>query len=134
MVKGKWDESDEVPVRVHSTSMLGDVFQITNFGKGPMLHAAMKKMDEIGFGVIVYLNKLRQGGGVLDELKAYKNLRGSDQTVPTRMDSKDYGIGAQIIRQLGVKNCHVLTNTPRTLGPIGYGLTITKTSSLDLGE
>ena len=48
---------------MHSTSMLGDVFQITDFGKGPMLHAAMKKMDDIGCGVLVYLNKLRQGGG-----------------------------------------------------------------------
>jgi len=65
-------------------------------------------------------------------LAAYKSLQGSDQSVPNRMDSKDYGIGAQIIRQLGVRNCHVLTNTPRTLGPIGYGLTITNTSSLDL--
>ena len=97
-----------------------------------MLHAAMKKMDTIGHGVIVYLNKLRQGGGILDELSAYKALQGSGHSVPKRMDSKDYGIGAQIIRQLGVRNCHVLTNTPRTLGPIGYGLTITNTSRLDL--
>ena len=58
-----------------STSMLGDVFQITDFGKGPMLHAAMKKMDDIGCGVLVYLNKLRQGGGILDELTAYKRIQ-----------------------------------------------------------
>ena len=132
LVKGSWNENDEVPVRVHSTSMLGDVFQITDFGKGPMLHAAMKKMDEIGCGVLVYLNKLRQGGGILDELTAYERIQNTDQKVPQRMDTKDYGIGAQIIRQLGVRNCHVLTNTERTLGPIGYGLTITKTSGLDL--
>ena len=132
LVKGTWEENDEVPVRVHSTSMLGDVFQITDFGKGPMLHAAMKKMDDIGCGVLVYLNKLRQGGGILDELTAYKRIQESDQSAPARMDTKDYGIGAQIIRQLGVRNCHVLTNTERTLGPIGYGLTITKTSGLNL--
>ena len=63
LVKGTWEENDEVPVRVHSSSMLGDVFQITDFGKGPMLHAAMKKMDEIGCGVLVYLNKLRPRRG-----------------------------------------------------------------------
>ena len=132
LVKGTWEENDEVPVRVHSSSMLGDVFQITDFGKGPMLHAAMKKMDEIGCGVLVYLNKLRQGGGILDELNAYERIQHSGQKAPARMDTKDYGIGAQIVRQLGVRNCHVLTNTERTLGPIGYGLTITKTSGLEL--
>ena len=103
LVKGTWEENDEVPVRVHSTSMLGDVFQITDFGKGPMLHAAMKKMDDIGCGVLVYLNKLRQGGGILDELTAYKRIQESAQSSPVRMDTKDYGIGAQIIQL--ARNC-----------------------------
>ncbi|MGA0434357.1 MAG: 3,4-dihydroxy-2-butanone-4-phosphate synthase [Flavobacteriales bacterium] len=130
LVKGAWDINDEVPLRVHSTSMVGDVFQITDFGKGPMLHAAMQKIDEIGHGAIIYINKLRKGGGILDELKAYNKLKGTDRSFENKMDAKDYGIGAQIIRQLGIQKCHVLTNTPRNPGPIGYGLEIIKTSPL----
>lgn len=132
LVKGRWDEDDEVPVRVHSTSMLGDVFHITDFGKGPSLHSAMSMMEEIGHGAIIYINKLRKGGGLLDELKAYQQFAGSDRPYAAPMDAKDYGIGAQIIRQLGIRNCHVLTNTARPLGPIGYGLTITRISPLPL--
>ena len=116
LVKGTWEENDEVPVRVHSSSMLGDVFQITDFGKGPMLHAAMKKMDEIGCGVLVYLNKLRQGGGILDELNAYERIQHSGQHprahghkrlrhwCPNRPATRR----AQLPR---------MTNTERTLGP-----------------
>jgi 3,4-dihydroxy 2-butanone 4-phosphate synthase/GTP cyclohydrolase II len=132
LVKGTWNEGDEVPIRVHSTSMLGDVFQITDFGKGPALHAAMEKMEKIGHGAIVYINKLRKGGGLLDELQAYQKRAGTSQPFVAPMDAKDYGIGAQIIRQLGIRNCHVLTNSDRALGPIGYGLTITKVSKLDI--
>ena len=112
--------------------MLGDVFQITDFGKGPALHAAMEKMEKIGHGAIVYINKLRKGGGLLDELQAYQKRAGTSQPFVAPMDAKDYGIGAQIIRQLGIRNCHVLTNSDRALGPIGYGLTITKVSKLDI--
>ena len=130
LVKGTWNDGDEVPIRVHSTSMLGDVFQITDFGKGPMLHAAMQKMSEIGKGAIIYINKLREGGGLFDELQAYKSFKESKTSQHAPMDRKDYGIGAQIIRQLGIRNCHVLTNADRSLGPIGYGLTITKVSKL----
>lgn len=132
LVKGRWNPDDEVPIRVHSTSMLGDVFHITDFGKGPALHSAMNMMEEIGHGAIIYINKLRKGGGLLDELKAYQQFAGSDRPYAAPMDAKDYGIGAQIIRQLGIRNCHVLTNTERPLGPIGYGLTITRISPLPL--
>lgn len=131
LIKGTWEEHDDVPVRVHSTSMLGDVFQMTDFGKGPQLHAAMRKIQKDGKGAIVYINKLRKGGGLLDELEAYQSLRtGQSTSIPNMMDSKDYGIGAQIIRNLGIRKLHILSDTPRKKGIIGYGLEITGTTPL----
>jgi 3,4-dihydroxy 2-butanone 4-phosphate synthase/GTP cyclohydrolase II len=127
LIKGHWNEEEDVPVRVHSTSMLGDVFQITDFGKGPELHAAMKQIQKDGKGAIVYINKLRKGKGLIDELEAYRK---KEEAKGQSLDSKDYGIGAQIIRNLGIRRMHILSDTPRKKGIIGYGLEITGTTPL----
>ena len=130
---GEWTEDDDVPVRVHSTSMLGDVFQMTNFGKGPELHAAMKQIQKQGKGVVVYINKLREGQSLTDELKIYKEKQATPNTKESNtMDSKDYGIGAQIIRDLGIRKLHILSDHPRKKGIIGYGLEITGTTPLSV--
>lgn len=130
LVKGAWQETQEVPIRVHSSSLFGDVFQISDFGKGPLLHSAMKKINEIGMGAIVFINKSSHGFSLSSELAQYSIAKSTGSSNRTKLDSKDYGIGAQIIRQLGIRKLHVLTNSERPLGPIGYGLEITATSSL----
>jgi 3,4-dihydroxy 2-butanone 4-phosphate synthase/GTP cyclohydrolase II len=130
LVKGTWDENEAIPVRVHSSSMIGDVFQTSNFGKGQQLRRAMEMIEEEGKGVIVYINKLREGGGLIDELKAYEKSSSPSEngSVVHKMDNKDYGIGAQILRDLGVHKMKLLTNTAsRRTGIIGYGLEIVET-------
>jgi 3,4-dihydroxy 2-butanone 4-phosphate synthase / GTP cyclohydrolase II len=130
---GEWDESEDVPVRVHSSSMLGDVFQMTDFGKGPELHAAMRQIQNQGKGAIVYINKLDEGRGLIEELKTYQKHQTTPQAANINtMDSKDYGIGAQIIRNLGIRRLHILSDHPRKKGIIGYGLEITGTTPLSL--
>lgn len=126
LYKGSWDTETPVPVRVHASSMIGDIFQVSDLGKGPQLHAAMAKIEEIGYGVIVFINKLHQGGGFAAELKAYSEYHKEQKRsgVFHPFDSKDYGIGAQIVRDLGIRNINLLSDTPRKKGDIGYGLTI----------
>ena len=122
---GEWAAEDSVPVRVHASSMVGDIFQVTDFGKGPELHAAMKHIQEAGKGVIVFLNKSRQGGGLADELKAYNQLKSEKSKGGfLRLDSKDRGIGAQILRDVGVRNIALLSNTSKANGDVGFGLTV----------
>ncbi len=130
LVKGSWKEDEAIPVRVHSSSMIGDVFQTNNFGKGQQLRRAMEMIEEEGKGVIVYINKLREGGGLLDELKAYESSTNASEngSVVHKMDNKDYGIGAQILRNLGVHKMKLLSNTSsKRKGIIGYGLEIVET-------
>jgi len=128
---GEWTEDDDVPVRVHSSSLLGDVFQMKDFGKGPELHAAMRQIQKQGKGAIVYINKLDEARGLIEELKTYNKRQGNTKGSETNsMDSKDYGIGAQIIRNLGIRKLHILSDHPRKKGIIGYGLEITGTTPL----
>lgn len=131
LVMGEWDPEDAVPVRVHASSMVGDIFQIQDFGKGPQLHAALRHIQEEGKGVVVYLNKTRQGGGLADELTAYANIAAAkmEGTFP-KLDSKDRGIGAQILRDLQVSNMLLLSDSHHTKGEVGYGLTIKEVVAL----
>ena len=126
LVKGTWGPDEAVPVRVHSSSMIGDIFNAVNFGKGRELNAAMERINAEGRGVIVYINKMRKGGGLFDEIEAYAKL--GDHALTTKMDSKDYGIGAQILRDLGVRKMKLYSNTPnRRKGITVYGLEIVDT-------
>jgi 3,4-dihydroxy 2-butanone 4-phosphate synthase/GTP cyclohydrolase II len=131
LTHGEWDEDEDVPVRVHSSSVLGDVFQMTNFGKGPELQAAMRQIQKEGKGAIVYINKLDDGPGLIEELKTYHKNQENPKVAKTHsIDSKDYGIGAQIIRDLGIRRLNILSDHPRKKGIIGYGLEITGTTPL----
>ena len=131
LVKGEWTADDEVPIRVHSSNLVGDVFQMLDFGKGPKLHVAMRRIQEKGTGAIIFINKATSGSSISKELKAFEESRNTSESNKTPMDLKDYGIGAQIIRELGIRKLDVLTNTDRPLGNIGYGLEVTKLSPLD---
>jgi 3,4-dihydroxy 2-butanone 4-phosphate synthase/GTP cyclohydrolase II len=126
LVKGKWKPSAAVPVRVHASSMIGDVFQVSDLGKGPQLQAAMSKIENLEYGAIVFINKLHQGGGFAAELKAYAEYKKKQKNsgVFHPFDAKDYGIGAQIVRDLGIEKINLLSDSPKKTGNIGYGLEI----------
>ena len=141
LVKGNWAYDEPVMVRVHSSSMVGAIFGSEKFGKGEQLHRAMELIEEEGSGVIVYINKLRKGQGLMDELKAHRIDPGeAEGGISAKLDIKDIGIGAQILRDLGVSKIRLLTNNPRSrVGEIGYGLEIVehipiKTSAYENGK
>lgn len=131
LVKGEWDENDEVLVRVHSSCLTGDVFGSCRCDCGEQLEKAMQLIENEGKGVIVYMNQEGRGIGLLNKLKAYKLQEQGLDTVEANlklgfgMDDRDYGIGAQILRDLGVRKMKLMSNNPRKrTGLIGYGLEI----------
>lgn len=131
LVKGNWDKYEPVMVRVHSSCLTGDVFGSCRCECGPQLHKAMQMIEKEGKGVIVYMNQEGRGIGLLNKLKAYKLQEEGLDTVEANeklgfnMDERDYGIGAQILRDLGVTKIRLLSNNPKKrAGLIGYGLEI----------
>jgi 3,4-dihydroxy 2-butanone 4-phosphate synthase/GTP cyclohydrolase II len=129
--KGSWSAEEPVLVRVHSSCLTGDIFGSCRCECGPQLHAAMEKIQEEGKGIIVYMNQEGRGIGLLNKLKAYKLQEEGLDTVEAniklgfKMDERDYGIGAQIIRDQGVSHLRLMTNNPtKRAGLIGYGLEI----------
>lgn len=137
LVKGEWEPDEPVLVRVHSGSMVGDIFGSEYYGKGHQLHGAMRAIEKEGKGVIVYINKLRKGNGFIDELKAFKERNQSEENdlaVAKKVDSKDYGIGAQILRFLNVSQMRLMSNNPskKITGIEGYGLSVTEQIEIPL--
>lgn len=131
LVKGKWEEGEPVLVRVHSSCLTGDIFGSCRCECGPQLHKAMEMIEAEGKGVIVYMNQEGRGIGLLNKLKAYKLQEEGLDTVEAneklgfKMDQRDYGVGAQILRDLGVSKLRLMTNNPtKRAGLIGYGLEI----------
>ena len=131
LVKGSWKKDEPVLCRVHSSCVTGDVFGSCRCDCGPQLHAAMEMVEKEGKGVIVYMNQEGRGIGLLNKLKAYKLQEKGRDTVEAnlelgfKMDERDYGIGAQILRDLGVQKIKLMTNNPKKrAGLIGYGLEI----------
>jgi 3,4-dihydroxy 2-butanone 4-phosphate synthase/GTP cyclohydrolase II len=131
LVKGQFNSEEPVLVRVHSSCMTGDIFGSCRCECGPQLQAAMKTIEEAGKGVIIYMNQEGRGIGLLNKLKAYKLQEEGYDTVDAnvklgfKMDERDYGVGAQIIRDLGVRKLKLMTNNPtKRAGLIGYGLEI----------
>ena len=129
--KGSWTAEEPVLVRVHSSCLTGDIFGSCRCECGPQLHAAMEKIQQEGKGMIVYMNQEGRGIGLLNKLKAYKLQEEGLDTVEAniklgfKMDERDYGIGAQIIRDQGVSHLRLMTNNPtKRAGLIGYGLEI----------
>ncbi len=125
LVKGNWNAEDTVPVRVHSCNILGDIFAATIDGHVGQLQRAMQTIEQEGKGVIVYMNHLQGQRSLMDEmqeLQSNNNTKGEEQKP---MDALDYGIGAQILRSLGVTKMKLLTNHPvKRTGIVGYGLEI----------
>lgn len=139
LVKGEWKEDEPVLVRVHSSCMTGDIFGSWRCDCGPQLHSAMEAIEKEGKGVIVYMNQEGRGIGLVNKLKAYKLQEEGLDTVEAnhklgfKSDQRDYGVGAQIIRDLGVTKMKLLSNNPKKrTGLIGYGLEIVDTVPLEI--
>jgi len=132
LIKGTWTKEEPVLVRVHSSCITGDIFGSCRCDCGPQLHAAMEMIEKEGKGVIVYMNQEGRGIGLLNKLRAYKLQEQGLDTVEANIklgfegDERDYGVGAQIIRDLGITKMRLMTNNPKKrAGLIGYGLEIT---------
>lgn len=131
LIKGEWTTEEPVLVRVHSSCMTGDIFGSCRCDCGEQLQKAMEKIEEEGKGVIVYMNQEGRGIGLLNKLKAYKLQEQGFDTVEANiklgfgMDERDYGIGAQILRDLGISKMRLMSNNPKKrTGLVGYGLEI----------
>ena len=139
LVKGTFEENEPVLVRVHSSCLTGDVFGSCRCDCGPQLHHALAMIEQEGKGVLVYMNQEGRGIGLLNKLKAYKLQEQGLDTVEANlelgfgMDQRDYGVGAQILRDLGVTKMRLITNNPRKrTGLIGYGLEIVEVVPIEI--
>ncbi|MBL4586431.1 MAG: bifunctional 3,4-dihydroxy-2-butanone-4-phosphate synthase/GTP cyclohydrolase II [Flavobacteriales bacterium] len=139
LIKGEWKSDEPILVRVHSSCVTGDIFGSCRCDCGGQLHAAMEMVEEEGKGVIVYMNQEGRGIGLLNKLKAYELQEQGMDTVEAnlalgfQMDERDYGIGAQILRDLGVTKMRLISNNPKKrTGLIGYGLEIVDTVSMEV--
>lgn len=139
LIKGTWEKDEPVLVRVHSSCITGDIFGSCRCDCGPQLQKSMEMIEKEGKGVIVYMNQEGRGIGLLNKLKAYKLQEEGYDTVEAnlklgfKMDERDYGIGAQILRDLGVAKMKLMTNNPqKRTGLIGYQLEIVENISLEI--
>jgi 3,4-dihydroxy 2-butanone 4-phosphate synthase/GTP cyclohydrolase II len=139
LVKGTWEKDEPVLVRVHSSCVTGDIFGSCRCDCGSQLHAAMEMVDREGKGVVLYMKQEGRGIGLLNKLKAYKLQESGLDTVEANlqlgfdMDERDYGVGAQIIRDLGISKIRLITNNPKKrVGLMGYGLEIVENLPIEI--
>lgn len=139
LVKGEWEKNEPVMVRVHSSCVTGDIFGSMRCDCGDQLHGAMQMVEKEGKGVVLYINQEGRGIGLMNKLKAYKLQEQGLDTVEAnlklgfKMDERDYGVGAQILRDLGISKMNLITNNPtKRAGLIGYGLEIVDTVTLQI--
>jgi 3,4-dihydroxy 2-butanone 4-phosphate synthase/GTP cyclohydrolase II len=129
LVKGTWASEEAIPVRVHSSNMIGDIFNLKRGSQGSQLDAALRLIEKEGKGVLVYINRMDSKSGLLQEMQ---ELLSDSARTSSAMDNRDYGIGAQILRALGVHKMRIITNHPeqRRAGLDAYGLEIIDTMPL----
>lgn len=139
LIKGEWNEDEAIPVRVHSSCMTGDILGSQRCDCGAQLHEAMKLIEKTGKGVIVYLNQEGRGIGLMNKMRAYKLQEEGMDTVDANLclgfkaDERDYGVGAEILRQIGVHKMRLITNNPvKRIGLESYGLTITENIGIEI--
>ncbi|MBR2360521.1 MAG: bifunctional 3,4-dihydroxy-2-butanone-4-phosphate synthase/GTP cyclohydrolase II [Bacteroidaceae bacterium] len=131
LIKGKWNEDDPILVRVHSSCATGDILGSARCDCGAQLHKAMQMIEQEGKGVIVYLQQEGRGIGLMNKMRAYKLQEEGMDTVDANLclgfkaDERDYGVGAEILRSIGVRRMRLLTNNPvKRIGLEAYGLSI----------
>lgn len=139
LVKGSWQPGEPVLVRVHSSCFTGDILGSFRCDCGEQLHEAMRIVEQAGQGVILYMNQEGRGIGLLNKLRAYKLQEEGMDTVEANlhlgfpMDKRDYGVGAQILRYLGITKLRLISNNPRKrAGLLGYGLEIVDTVPIEI--
>ena len=139
LFKGDISDGEPVLVRVHSSCATGDIFGSMRCECGEQLHRAMELIEQEGRGVIVYLNQEGRGIGLMEKIKAYKLQEEGLDTVEAnlhlghRADERDYGVGAQILQQLGVQQMRLMSNNPiKRVGLEGYGLEVVETIPLEI--
>jgi len=139
LTKGQWDETEPVLVRVHSQNVLGDVLAARREEYSEQLAEALLRVEHEGQGVVLYMMQSNHGEGLLSKLRDMEQRQSQDDPEPTdaslEMDHRDYGIGCQILRDLGIRKLRLLTNNPRKrLGLAGYGLDLVEQTPIDLSN
>ena len=139
LIKGEWKEDEPVLVRVHSSCMTGDIFGSMRCECGEQLHEAMRKIEAEGKGAIVYMNQEGRGIGLMNKIKAYKLQEEGLDTVDANLhlgfkaDERDYGVGASILREIGIRKMRLMTNNPiKRIGLEGYGLEIVENVPIEI--
>ena len=139
LIKGEWEKDEPILVRVHSSCITGDIFGSKRCDCGSQLHKAMELVDKAGKGVIVYLNQEGRGIGLMNKMKAYKLQEEGMDTVDANLclgfkaDERDYGVGAEILRKIGVHKMRLMTNNPvKRIGLESYGLEVVENVSIEI--
>lgn len=139
LIKGSWEEDEPVLTRVHSSCFTGDILHSLRCDCGEQLQAALEMVEREGKGCVLYMNQEGRGIGLFNKLKAYKLQEEGKDTVEAnlalgfKMDERDYGVGAQILRHLGITKLRLMSNNPRKrAGLLGYGIEIVDTVPIEI--